>query len=209
MNSPDPARLDLVLASGSAIRRELLVNVGLTVETRPAEIDERALEEGLLGASPEMLAIALAEAKAQWVSQKVPGALVLGCDQVLDHDGEVLHKAPDRAAASAKLARLSGSTHTLISAAALVRDGKTLWSGSDMAQLTMRSLSARDIDAYLDRAGDAATASVGAYRLEEHGAALFERFEGNHFTILGLPLLMVLHALRDLGVDPATGSTVR
>ncbi|CAN0605388.1 unnamed protein product, partial [Ectocarpus sp. 12 AP-2014] len=116
--------------------------------------------------------------------------------------GALLHKAANREEADDKLKRLQAGTHHLIAATALVRDGQTLWSGSDRASLTMRALSDAERSAYLDRAGDAATQSVGAYRLEEIGAALFERIEGDYFTILGLPLLPLLSALRAHGIDP-------
>ena len=200
MSGPDHPHL--VLASGSAIRRSMLQAVGLAPVVDPAAIDERALETDMAGSTPEALALALAVAKARQGATRHPGALVIGADQVLHHQGEVLHKAPDRETARAKLARLEGSRHTLVSAAALVRDDDVLWSGASAARLTMRPLDGPALEAYLDRAGDAATASVGAYRLEELGAALFETIEGDHFTILGLPLLPLLAALREAGLDP-------
>lgn len=192
----------LVLASGSSVRRTLLEGVGVRFSVTTADIDERALEERLSDIAPSQLAEKLAVAKAEAVSALHPGAIVIGADQVLDHQSTLLHKAASRTEADAKLARLQGSTHQLIAACALVQNGQTLWVGSDAADLTMRALSAEDRAAYLDKAGDAATASVGAYRLEELGAALFERIEGDYFTILGLPLLPLLTALRSLGIDP-------
>ena len=197
----------VILASGSAIRRNLLQGAGLSLHVQPAAIDERALEAQAADRQPAELADALARAKARDVSRQNPDAWVIGADQVLDHDGTVLHKAAGRQEAAAKLARLQGSTHRLTSAACLARNGETLWTGHDSASLAMRPLTPTAIDAYLDKAGDAATQSVGAYRLEELGAALFDRIEGDYFTILGLPLLPLLAALRDNGIDPVTGGT--
>lgn len=196
----------LILASGSSIRQSMLKGAGLSFSVQTADIDERALEDILGSHSPDALAKELAIAKAQAVSaivsQANPGVFVIGADQVLEHGGALLHKATSREEADYKLNRLQASTHHLIAAGALVRDGHTLWSTSDRASLTMRALSQADRSAYLDRAGDAATQSVGAYRLEELGAALFERIEGDYFTILGLPLLPLLSALRAQGIDP-------
>lgn len=196
----------LVLASGSSVRQSMLKGAGLNFQVQTADIDERALEAELGDLSPEALAQELAIAKAQAVSavvsQSNPNVLVIGADQVLEHDGALLHKAANREEADHKLQRLQASTHHLIAATALVRDGQTLWSGSDRASLAMRALSDAERSAYLDRAGDAANQSVGAYRLEEIGAALFERIEGDYFTILGLPLLPLLSALRTHGIDP-------
>ncbi len=179
---------------------------GLRFSIQTAAIDERSLEESLGDVAPEDLAVALATAKAQAVSSVVSqsnqGALIIGADQVLEHEGQLVHKAASLSEANNKLARLQGSTHHLIAAVALVKNGQTLWTGQDRASLTMRPLSSAERSAYLDRAGDAATQSVGAYRLEELGATLFERIEGDYFTILGLPLLPLLRALRDQGIDP-------
>lgn len=205
MSSPiNPPKL--VLASGSSIRASMLKGAGLSFSVQTADINERALEAELGDLPPETLAQELAIAKAQAVSaiisQANPGVLVIGADQVLEHNGALLHKAANREEADDKLKRLQAGTHHLIAATALVRDGQTLWSGSDRASLTMRALSDTERSAYLDRAGDAATQSVGAYRLEEIGAALFERIEGDYFSILGLPLLPLLSALRAHGIDP-------
>lgn len=192
----------LILASGSAIRRNLLEKAGLSVRVETANIDERALEATLADVMPDELASQLAIAKAEAVSRTYPDALVIGADQVLSHENTLLHKAQTRVEAHTKLLKLQGSTHQLISAAAIVHNGQALWSGAQAARLTMRTLTEADIDAYLDHAGDAATLSVGAYRLEELGASLFEAIEGDTFTILGLPLLPLLAALRAHGVDP-------
>ncbi len=192
----------LILASGSTIRRRMLEGVGLRFSVVTADMDERALEERLGDVAPVQLAESLAVAKAETVSAHYPDAIVIGADQVLEHQGLLLHKAATRLEAETKLARLQGSMHRLIAACALVQGGQTLWVGSDAADLTMRRLDASDRLSYLNKAGDAATASVGAYRLEELGAALFERIEGDYFTILGLPLLLLLAALRSQGIDP-------
>ena len=195
----------LVLASGSAIRSDLLRRVGIAFDQRAADIDERGLENQLIGVSPDILAETLAIEKAKVVSANHHGALIIGADQVLSFNGDVLHKAKTHGEAAQKLARLQGAMHALISAAALVQDGNVLWSCTDTAHLTMRALNEPAISAYLNRAGYAATQSVGAYRLEDVGAALFERIEGDYFTILGLPLLPLLAALRVQGIDPIRG----
>lgn len=197
MTSPN-----LILASQSPIRRTLLEGAGLQLLCQPADIDERALETKLGSATPAELARRLALAKAEAVSLNHPGALVIGADQVLEHRGQLLHKAANVNEADTKLATLQGDTHHLIAAVALVRDGMTVWSTHDRASLTMRSLSEHDRAAYLEKAGDAATASVGGYRLEEIGATLFERIDGDYFTILGLPLLPLLEELRAQNIDP-------
>lgn len=195
---------DIVLASQSKIRRTMLEGVGLDVICEAADIDERALEARFDSVAPADLARALAVAKAEWVSRTHADALVIGADQVLEFDGKLLHKAKTMQEADAKLAALQGKTHSLIAAAAVVKNGQTLWSTHDTAHLTMRSLSDLDLAAYLSKAGDAVTASVGAYRLEEIGASLFERIDGDYFTILGLPLLPLLAALREHNIDPVT-----
>ena len=191
----------LLLASGSTTRRDMLLAAGIPVEIVRPEIDERAIEAPLLagGAAPEAVAAALACAKALAVSQARPGRIVLGADQTLTCDGEAFHKPPTRMAAADQIAALAGRTHELRSAFVIARDGAPVVEGVAVARLTMRSLSPGFIISYLDAAGDAALSSVGGYQIEGPGAQLFERIEGDHFTILGLPLLAVLAALRDLG----------
>jgi septum formation protein len=192
----------LVLASQSAIRRTMLENAGLRVETLPARIDEDEIKLAMRagGASVEDVAIKLAEAKARRIAERVPGAIVVGCDQMLDCNGVWFDKPPDRAHASAHLRALSGKTHRLVSAVVAYRNMVRVWHHVDAAKLTVRPLSDAFIDSYLDQAGDAALSSVGAYQLEGLGAQLFTRIEGDYFTVLGLPLLPLLGFLRANGV---------
>lgn len=191
----------LILASGSPFRKALLVNAGVAVEAVPAELDERAVEAPLKdsGASPEDVALVLAEAKAVEVSQRVPGRLVLGCDQTLSLGARLFHKPADMEAARRTLLALSGNTHQLNSAAVLARNGDVLWRYVGVASLTMRRLDPAFIGRHLAKVGEKALQSVGAYQVEGEGIQLFERIEGDHFTIVGLPLLAVLAELRRLG----------
>ncbi|RWM77916.1 MAG: Maf-like protein [Mesorhizobium sp.] len=191
----------IILASGSPFRKALLVHAGVAVEAIPAEVDERALEAPLQGSgiSPEDVALVLAEAKATEVSERKPGALVLGCDQTLSLGDEVFHKPADMEAARRHLLALSGKTHQLNSAVVLARDGAVLWRHVGIASLTMRKLEPAFIGRHLARVGAKALSSVGAYQIEGEGIQLFERIEGDYFTIVGLPLLPVLAKLRDLG----------
>lgn len=192
----------LLLASGSTARRDMLLAAGIPVEiVRPA-VDERAVEAPLLaeGSPADAVAAALACAKALAVSQVKPGRLVLGADQTLTCDGEAFHKPATLAAAADQIAALAGRTHELHSAFVLAQDGAPVIEGIGVARLTMRDLSPGFILRYLDQAGTAALGSVGGYQVEGLGAQLFEHVEGDHFTILGLPLFAVLAALRDLGL---------
>jgi septum formation protein len=186
----------LVLASKSKIRRSLLVATGIPVEVRPAELDERAAEAGTPTNEPNAIAAHLAREKALLVGRSDPAHLVLGADQVLALEGKRFSKPPDRAAARAQLRALSGRTHSLHSAVACVQNGAVTFEHVSVARLTVRTLSDRFLDAYLDAAGEAAMESVGAYQLEGLGSQLFERVEGDYFAILGLPLLEVLEFLR-------------
>ncbi|MDX8432391.1 MULTISPECIES: Maf-like protein [Mesorhizobium] len=191
----------IILASGSPFRKAMLVNAGVEIEAVPAEVDERALEAPLKdsGVSPEDVALVLAEAKATEVSERRPGALVLGCDQTLSLGDEVFHKPADMEGARRHLLALSGKTHQLNSAAVLARDGEVLWRHVGVASLTMRKLDPAFIGRHLARVGARALSSVGAYQIEGEGIQLFERIEGDYFTIVGLPLLSVLKELRALG----------
>ena len=189
----------LVLASRSAVRRTLLEAAGVPVEVYPADIDERSLETGVPSATPAAVAALLARQKALVVAGLRPARLVLGADQVLALDAKLFTKPADRAAARTQLRALSGRTHELHSAIAFVRDGAVVFEHVGTARLTMRSFSDRFLDAYLDAIGSAATASVGAYQIEGPGLQLFERIEGDYFTVLGLPLLAALDFLRRYG----------
>lgn len=191
----------VVLASGSPFRRTMLENAGVGIEAVPAQIDERAVEAAVEGSgvTPQELAAILAEAKALDVSERMPGRLVVGADQTLSLGDEVLHKPADMEAARRRLLLLSGKTHELNSAVVLARDGKVLWRHVGVARLTMRELDPGFVGRHLSRVGDKALSSVGAYQIEGEGIQLFEAVEGDHFTIVGLPLLPLLHELRALG----------
>jgi len=187
----------LILASQSATRKALLAGAGLRFETSPAQIDERRLEAEVLGKGGDAPAVArrLAEAKALSVSLARRG-VVIGADQVLAVEGELLHKPGNLIAAAAQLDRLAGRTHFLHAGLALAEAGQLLWSGTSSASLTMRRFGAAERDQVLALEGAAVLASVGAYRLEGPSIQLFERIDGDYFTILGLPLLPLLEALR-------------
>ncbi len=192
----------LILASASAIRRTILNNAGLDLTVDPAAIDEAAVktEKRALGLPVESVAIELAARKASAVAARHPGALVIGADQILEVGGDWLNKPADRAAAERQLVSLSGRTHRLISGAAVVQDGQEIWRHADTVTMHMRPLSPAFISSYLDRVGAAATSSVGAYQIENLGAQLFSRIDGDFFTVLGLPLLPLLAFLRTRGI---------
>ncbi len=192
----------LILASGSATRRLLMQNAGLSFEAVAADIDERAAEQPLLqtGAPPEDLALALAMAKAVLVSENHPEALVIGADQILDLEGERLTKPADMEAARRQLLSLSGRTHHLHAGLACARGGEVVWEHVETAALTMRKLDPAFVGRHLARAGPAILNSVGAYQLEGPGIQLFERVDGDYFAILGLPLLPLLAFLRTQGI---------
>lgn len=187
----------LVLASGSAVRADLLRRAGLVFDIRPGRIDEAALRDALQaeGARPRDIADALAEQKARKISQRSPGALVLGCDQILIHDGEILAKPETRDAAEAQLRRLRGARHSLLSAAVLCRDGAPIWRYIGEAHLTMRAFSDPYLAAYLERNWPSLADTVGGYKLEEEGVRLFSRIEGSWFVVLGLPMIELLSFL--------------
>jgi septum formation protein len=195
----------LVLASASAARFSLLVGAGIPVERRAAAIDERSVERAHLSpdAGAAEAAKVLATEKALAVSREHPGRLVLGADQTLSCDGHRFSKPVDRAAAREQLRALSGRTHVLSSALALVRDGTPLWRHVEPAHLTMRKLGEDVLERYLGAAGDKVLSSVGAYQLEGLGIHLMEKVEGDQPTILGLPLLPFLAAARRLGLVAA------
>jgi septum formation protein len=192
----------LVLASKSASRRALLAACGLGVETMAPDVDERAVEERYLssGGALDGLAVELARAKALAASASRPGAYCLAADQTLTVGQRILHKARDRREAAQSLASLAGRAHRLTSAFCVARNGQALVVDSDAAELDMRPLDEPTIRRYLDLAGPAVLSSVGVYQLEALGVHLFERIRGDHFTILGLPLLKLLAWLRAEGL---------
>ena len=189
----------LVLASASPYRKAMLANAGLTFDVEPARIDERAIEETLEGLDAEDTALILAEAKAQDVSDRDPDALVIGSDQTLSLDGQILHKPGDMEQARRRLLALSGRSHALNSAVVLARNGETVWRHVSVARLRMRTLDPGFVGRHLSRVGDRALTSVGAYQIEGEGIQLFESFEGDYFSMIGLPLLPLLAALREQG----------
>jgi septum formation protein len=188
----------LLLASTSAARKMLLESAGLRVETEAPGVDERAVEAAAVASGPGEMARRLAGEKALAVSRRRPDRIVIGADQTLACHGQLLHKPADRAAARAQLATLSGRAHVLHAAFAVVEGCAIAHDHIAEARMTMRELSEEAIERYLDLAGEAAVRSVGAYQAEGLGIHLFERIEGDHSTILGLPLLPLLAALRKM-----------
>jgi septum formation protein len=188
----------LILASASASRAGLLHGAGVAFEIMPARIDEDAVKTSLRDAA--RVAETLAELKALRISASHPDALVLGADQVLAFGDELVSKSENLAEARALLRRLRGHEHHLIGAAVLAKAGTPVWRQVDRARLWMRDFSDAFLEDYLAREADAALACVGCYRLEGAGAQLFSRIEGDYFSILGLPLIPLLAALREHGV---------
>jgi septum formation protein len=186
----------LVLASQSSARQSLLANAGIEFESDPAEIDERAIQATSGLAAPGDIASLLAREKARVVSVRRQGRYVAGADQTLALGTRIFNKPSGRSQAADQLRALSGHCHELHAAVAVARDGKLLFEHVSIARMTMRRLVDAEIDSYLAEAGAALTSSVGAYQLEGLGVHLFERIEGDHFTILGLPLLELLAFLR-------------
>lgn len=192
----------LILASGSPARSAMLRGAGLDFEVVPADVNEAALREHLVadGAGISDIAAALAEFKAATVARQHPEALVIGADQLLVLGHEIFEKPKDVREAREHLQRLRGQTHELVSAVALVRGDALLWAHADEARLHMRDFSDDWLERYLASDDPGLTQSVGAYRLEGPGAQLFDRIEGDYFTVLGLPLLPLLDVLREAGV---------
>jgi septum formation protein len=188
----------LVLASTSATRRLLLKSAGVTVETQSPGVDERAIETA--GRGPREIARQLAAEKALAVSRVRPERLVLGADQTLACEGRLFHKPADRTAAHDQIAALEGRTHVLHSAFTLAQNGIVVHEAVEDARMTMRPLSSGVIEAYLNHIADTALQRVGAYQVEGTGIHLFDRIEGDHSTILGLPLIPLLAALRRMGL---------
>ena len=191
----------LILASASSSRAALLTAAGVDFRVEPAGIDETALKRVCRDQrrTPAECALALAEAKAQSVSRRHQRALIIGADQILVCDGEWFDKPADLAAARGQLQRLRGRTHFLATAVCAVRGGERVWRHVCSPELTMRAFSDAFLDSYLTAEGEPILASVGAYRLEARGAQLFERIEGDQFSILGLPLIELFGCLREFG----------
>ena len=203
----DPARAELVLASASPFRRRMLEAAGVTFRVAAADVDEAAIRRGLSTQTetigPERVADVLAQAKAQAVSAQCPKSWVIGADQVLAFAGELMNKPRDVAEAREQLTRLRGKAHRLHTAVCLAFGEKIAWSYVETATLHMRAFSDASLDRYLAEAGDRVTGIVGAYEIEGPGIQLFDQVEGDHFTIIGLPLLALLAELRARGViDP-------
>lgn len=190
----------LILASQSSSRRAMLTAAGVAHDAIPAHLDERALEASLQGAGAAETALALAEAKALAVSRENPAALVLGSDSLVVVDGRRFDKPASRDNAAEHLRFFSGRVMELHSAAALARDGAVVWRHHDVARLAVRPLGEDFIEAYLAAEWPEVSYCVGVFRIEALGVNLFQSIDGNHFTVLGMPLLPVLGALRDFGV---------
>lgn len=193
---------EVVLASASRWRLELLRRAGLNLRAEPARIDESEVKTSLRADRADAAAAAetLAELKAAKISRQAPGALVIGADQILECEGRWFDKPPDRATAVAHLRALRGKSHALETAACVVRDGVRIWHHGETPRLTVRPLDEAFIESYLDAAGSEILETVGAYRLDDIGAQLFTKVSGDYFTILGLPLLPLLGFLREHGV---------
>ena len=188
----------LILASGSKARAEMLDGAGVAFAVVPADIDEQKIMRDMLqqNAAPETVATALAQAKALHVAQQNPGAAVIGADQVLWFNGRIFSKAKDIPEARSNLQAFRGNTHSLISAVCVAQDGKVLWQDVARADLAMRKFDDAFLDGYMGMAGDALLKTVGGYELENAGKMLFEKVEGDYFTVLGMPLLPLLEFLR-------------
>ncbi len=190
----------LVLASGSASRRAMLTDAGVPHDVMPTAVDEAAIKRELARSEPGDLAAALALAKARAGSLAAPGRVVLGGDSLVALDRRIFDKPTSRADAATHLSAFSGRTIELYSAAALVRDGETLATTADVARLSVRPLSQAFIESYLDAEWPAIAACAGCFRIEGRGVQLFQSVDGDHFTILGMPLIGLLNQLRTLGL---------
>jgi septum formation protein len=194
---------ELILASASKGRADMLLRAGLEFRPVPADVDEREIEADAAAASQGIsggdVAQLLAVAKAEEVSARFSTAVVIGVDQVMECDGVIYHKPVSRAAARAQLAGLRGRTHRLHSGLAVARGGQAVWRHLAVAHMTMRDFSDDFLDAYCAAEDETLLQTVGAYRIEERGVQLFSVIDGEHFTIVGLPLLPLLHYLREIG----------
>jgi septum formation protein len=195
----------LILASNSASRKALMSGAKIAFTTEAADIDERRIETELTaqGATPPEIAVALAREKALEVSRRKPDAYVIGSDQVLSLAGRLLHKPVDMAEAGDHIRAMSGATHHLNCGVAIAHQGVAVWSDVSIARMTMRAISEAFLERYLAMAGDGILGSVGAYHFEGPGIQLFEKIEGDYFTILGLPMLTLLAGLRELDLIDA------
>ena len=193
---------ELILASGSDIRQQLLRNAGLEFSVQPARVDEEMVRDALVaeGAPARDIADALAEMKARKISDKNPGAMVIGCDQVLSLDKTLLSKPASTEEARDQLAQMRGRRHELLSAAVICEGGKPVWRHVGVVRLTMHRFSDAYLDGYIDRNWKSIRHSVGAYKLEEEGVRLFSQIDGDYFTVLGLPFLDLLSYLGLRGV---------
>ena len=194
----------IVLSSGSATRRKLLSQTGLYFKTAKPPVDESMIKDRLreAGASAAQVADNLAESKANSVAMILPGAYIIGADQMLDCEGKWFDKPEGMDGARNHLLALRGKTHQLITAAVIAHEGRVIWRHLDTAQLTMRDFSDEFLDRYMEKAGEGIVHSVGAYEMEGMGAQLFEKIEGDFFTILGLPQIPLMNALREAGALP-------
>lgn len=195
----------LILASASAIRRDLLAQAGVSVEAIPARIDEEAIRAALQaeGAKPRDQADALAEMKARKLADRHPDAVVIGCDQLLEFQGDVWAKPESPDAARAQLRALRGHTHRLFSAVVLYDRAEPVWRHMGEVRLTMRAFSDDWLDGYVTRNWDEIQHCVGGYQLESEGVRLFAAVDGDYFSVLGLPLVPMLNYLSQRGFIPA------
>jgi len=193
---------ELILASTSKARARVLLSAGLSFAVEPSDLDENPIkkQEAEKGSDAEAVAHVLAKAKALSISARHPGSMVIGCDQMLDCDGVWYNKPATDAMVAEQLKSLRGKTHKLVSAVSMVRGGEELWHSVGVTRLTMRDFSDDFLDDYIDKVGRLVKGSVGAYHFEGLGIQLFEKIDGDYFTILGLPLLPVLEFLRSEGL---------
>lgn len=192
-----------ILASGSQIRAQILRQAEIPFDIIKADVDEGVIKAERTDLNQRDMALCLATAKADPVSRANPEALVLGADQTMELEGDLLDKLPDVSLARTRLKRMRGRPHCLHSGLALLRNGETVWSLQQTSTIHVRDFSDAFLDTYLERAGDALTASVGAYAYEGLGAQLFEKVDGDYYAILGLPLLPLAAVLRTHGVLPS------